>query len=155
TSPKDAYTKAGINLVETDKPIFKKRPKIIKNNQQGAYNQSQKYRMRTNFSKFSDSIEIILNNSSKAYSLIPLPKEARQFFPGFKVKFILETDVGNLSPQVTSAPAGTEYGDLMAGNYIQGGLKEWYDSHSELKNGTTLIISVIEPQKRYSLKINQ
>ena len=56
---------------------------------------------------------------------------------------------------VTSAPAGTKYGDPLAGNYIQGGLKRWFDSHPELKNGTTLIISVIEPKKRYSLKIKE
>jgi len=65
----------------------------------------------------------------------------------------LETDVGLVMTKVTSGPGGTKYGDPVAGNYIQGKLKRWYDSHTELRNGTTLIISIIEPKKRYSLSI--
>jgi len=116
----------------------------------------QEYRTRNVFSKSADKIEIGLNSPSYIkYCVIPFPKETRHLFPGFKEKFELETDVGMVLTKVTSAPAGTKYGDPLAGNYIQGGLKRWFDSHPELKNGTTLIISVIEPKKRYSLKIKE
>jgi len=49
--------------------------------------QMQEYRTRNVFSKSSDKIEIVLNNlhTPKKYSLIPLPKELRHLFPGFKV----------------------------------------------------------------------
>ena len=115
----------------------------------------QEYRTRNVFSKSSDRVEIVLNNlhTPKKYSLIPLPRELRHLFPGFKVKFELETDVGVILTKITSGPGGTKYGDPVAGAYIQGGLKRWYDAHHELKNGTTLIISIIEPQKKYSLSI--
>lgn len=115
----------------------------------------QKYRTRNIFSKSSDKIEIVLNNlhTPKKYALIPLPKELRYLFPGFKVKFELETDIGLILTKVTSGPKGTEYGDPVVGNYIQGNLKRWYEAHPELKNGNTLIISVVEPKKRYSLTI--
>lgn len=100
-------------------------------------------------------MKILLNNAhtAKTYSLIPLPKELRRLFPGFKVEFELESDVGTIVTKVTSAPKGTEHGDPVAGNYIQGGLKRWYDSHPELRNGATLTISIIEPKKKYSLSV--
>lgn len=114
----------------------------------------QEYRARNVFSKSADKIEVNLNAPSYIkYSVIPFPKETRHLFPGFKVKFELETDVGLILTKVTSASAGTKYGDSLAGNYIQGGLKRWFDSHPELKEGATLILSVIEPKKRYSLSI--
>jgi hypothetical protein len=114
----------------------------------------QEYRTRNIFSKSADKIEISLNAPSyRKYAVIPFPKEARHLFPGFKIKFELETDIGVILTKVTSAPGGTKYGDPVAGAYIQGGLKRWYDSHPELKNGSVLLISVIEPKKRYSLSI--
>lgn len=117
--------------------------------------ETQQYRTRNVFSKSADKIEIVLNNlhTPKKYSLIPLPKGLRHLFPGFKVEFEMETDVGLVYTKVTSGPGGTKYGDPVAGAYIQGGLKRWYDSHQELKNGSILIISIIEPKKRYSLSI--
>src|SRR3989338_1388546 len=80
----------------------------------------QEYRTRNVFSKSSDRVEIVLNNlhTPKKYSLIPLPRELRHLFPGFKVKFELETDVGVISTKVTSGRGGTKYGDPTAGAYI-------------------------------------
>ncbi len=117
----------------------------------------QGYRPRNVFSQSSDKVEIALNNlhTPKKYSLVSLPRESRHLFPGFKVEFELETDIGTVITKVTSGPRGTKYGDPIAGAYIQGGLKRWYDAHPELKNGMILVISVVEPQKRYSLSIRQ
>ncbi len=120
-------------------------------------NHVQKPRTRNVIPTYTDRIEIILNNlhTPKTYVLIPLPKEHRCFFPGFKVPFILETDIGEITTKVTSGPKGTKFGDPEAGNYIQGGLKTWYDRHRELKDGDRLIIEVVEPMKKYRLSISK
>jgi len=117
----------------------------------------QEIRTRNVFSKYADRIEIILNNlhTPRKWGLIPLPREYRSFFPGFKVPFILETDIGEITTKVTSDRKGTKIGDAEAGKYIQGGLKPWYDRHRELKGGNILIIEVIEPKKRYRLSISK
>jgi len=104
--------------------------------------------------KTLNSIEITINkiHSPKKYGLINLTKQNRGFFPGYKENFILETDVGEITTRVTSASRpGVQIGDPVEGNYIQGGLKPWYEKHQELKDGDKLIITVIEPKKRYKL----
>ena len=117
----------------------------------------QEMRTRNIFAKTTNRIEIILHNlhTPKRYALIPIPKEYRRFFPGYKVPFALETDIGEIRTKVTSAPRDTEYGDPDAGNYIQGGLKPWYNKHKDLKEGDKLIIEVIEPKKRYRLYVEK
>jgi len=106
-------------------------------------------------SKSGDSIQVSLNkiHTPRTYSLIPFPKEARLFFPGYKVPFIIETDAGNIETHVTSAPKGTVLGDPQAGTYVQGGLKIWYDHHLELSDGAILKITCIDPGRRYRLLI--
>lgn len=46
-------------------------------------------------------VEIVLNASSRKYSLLPLNIDTRGFFPGYKIPFTLETDIGNLEAAVT------------------------------------------------------
>lgn len=115
----------------------------------------QEFRTRNIYSKSTNQIEITLKNlhSSKKYALIRIPKELRYFFPGYKEPFILETDIGEVTTQVTSAPKGVKRGDPEAGQYIQGGLKPWYDKHKELKIESRLVIGVIEPKKIYRLSV--
>ncbi|MBE9501372.1 MAG: hypothetical protein KAX23_04210 [Dehalococcoidia bacterium] len=91
----------------------------------------------------------------RRWALIPIPKDRRRFLPGYKVNFDLLTDVGVISTHVTSAPKGTPIGDLNAGAYIQGGLRQWYQEHPELKDGDKLRIEALEPGKRYRLSIAQ
>lgn len=102
-------------------------------------------------------IEIQLHtiHTPKRYGLIPVRNEVRRFFPGYKVPFLLETDIGEIETQVTSAPQGTQIGNPNAGNYIQGGLKPWYKQHHSLSDGSTLIIEAIEKGKRYRLSIKE
>jgi len=156
-SSDDSYPKAGIKLVEVGKSLLQKRFKVNDNIEEIEVREIKEPIRKNIYSEPTDKINIVLNNlhSAKAYSLIPLPKELRHLFPGFKIEFELETDVGMIITKVTSAPRGTEHGDPVAGNYIQGGLKRWYDSHPELKNGTAFIISVIESKKKYSLSISK
>lgn len=53
-----------------------------------------------------------------------IPKDRRRFFPGFKIPFKLETDIGEIETYVASAPAGTPDGDMDAGVFIQAKLAE-------------------------------
>lgn len=100
-------------------------------------------------------VDIKLSNihTPRKFALIPLPKDKRAFFPGFKMDFVLETDAGEITTRVTSAPKGTPQGDPDAGAYIQGNLRPWYAKHQELRQGDILRIEAVEPYKRYRLSV--
>ena len=101
------------------------------------------------------SIEIELKTiyTPRKFALIPIHKDKRTFFPGYKVNFQLSTDTGTFTTHVTSASRGTPIGDPKAGGYIQGGLRSWYDKHMELKDGARLKIKALHPGKHYELSI--
>ncbi|MCJ7656117.1 MAG: hypothetical protein MUO97_12630 [Dehalococcoidia bacterium] len=103
----------------------------------------------------SKSIEVILNSvhSAREWALIPIPTDKRTFFPGYKVKFELETDVGTITTHITSDVKGTPIGDPRGGKYIQTGLREWFDNHPALKDGAQLRLEALEKGKRYKLSI--
>lgn len=65
----------------------------------------------------------------------------------------METDIGDIRTRVTSGKAGTQKGDPRAGAYVQGGLKEWYNSHQELKVGSKVRFECIEPHEKYRLTV--
>jgi len=94
-----------------------------------------------------------LYDSCRKYVYIPLPKDKRLFFPGYKLNFELVTDIGVLTAHVTSAPNGTPIGDPHAGGHIRGKFGPWYAKHPELRAGTKLRIEALEPRKRYKLSI--
>lgn len=100
-------------------------------------------------------IDIVLNNlhSPQSFGVIPIPKSLRKFFPGYKIYFDLVTDIGPIKTRVTSAPRGTPIGDSLGGAYIQGGLKPWYEKHTELKPGDSLRFESIDAGKKYKLSI--
>lgn len=105
----------------------------------------------------NNTIEILLrNNSPMRYNLIPVQKN-RRFFPGYMIKFILETDIGEIPAKVTSAPKGTKEGDPDGGHYIKSvhrnGLTKWYKQHKNLKLGDKISIKVIEDKQRYKLSV--
>ena len=106
----------------------------------------------TKFSK-KNVIELELYDSSRKYVYIPLPKDKRSFFPGFKLNFELVTDIGVLMAHVTSAPHGPPIGDPHAGGHIRGKFGPWYAKHPELKAGDKLRIEALELGKRYELSI--
>ena len=107
------------------------------------------------FAKNKNVIELKLNASSRKYVYIPLPKDKRLFFPGYKVDFELKTDAGTVIAHVTSEPHGAsvDVGDPQAGTHIRGKFGPWYARHPELKAGDRLRIQVLEPGKRYELSI--
>jgi len=103
--------------------------------------------------KFVD-IEIQNPHTPQWYHLIPIPKRKRRFFPGYKLPFVLETNMGAVRTHVSSAPKGTCIGDPDGGVYIQSRLRNWFDTHRlQLANGATLRIQALEPGKRYKLSI--
>jgi len=101
----------------------------------------------------TEAIEIQLDSlyTARKWALIPIPKDKRTFFPGYKVNFDLETDCGVLTTHVTSAPRGTPYGDPKGGAYIQSKLRPWFDNHPRLRDGAKLRIEALEAGKRYKL----
>ena len=88
------------------------------------------------------------------YHLIPILKRNRRFFPGYRIRFVLETDLGEVETYVTSAPQGTRIGDPDGGAYIQSRLRSWFNAHqSQLANGATFHIEALEAGKRYRLSL--
>ena len=57
--------------------------------------------------------------TQRRWGLIYMPKRVRNFFPGFKIDFILETDTGTITTRRTAGSKVTVQGDPEAGKYIQ------------------------------------
>lgn len=115
-----------------------------------------KGRTEWRMSRDKKELFVILGNphSSIAYSLIPLADSVRMFFPGYKIKFILETVAGDIETRITSAPNGTPVGTAGKGRYIQGGLTDWFRIHKkEIESGLCFRIGQIEKGKRYKLDL--
>ncbi len=101
-----------------------------------------------------DVIEIEIGGESYIkYGVIPIPAKYRHLFPEYKEEFLLETDVGDIKTYVTSGSRDTREGDPEGGRYIKKGLNKWFKAHKELKPGSKVIIEVLEPKKRYRLRV--
>ena len=88
------------------------------------------------------------------YEYLPILQKYRSLFPGFKMPFSLETDIGMIVTGVYSGyPAKWRLGDMNSDASFYKGLDKWFEAHSQLKPGDELIIEAIEPMKRYRLKI--
>ncbi len=85
------------------------------------------------------------------YSLIPVSKDHRDFFPGYKKDFTIKSNVGDLTAHVTSAPRGNKVGDPEAGSYICGGLRQWYDAN-KVKVGDEIVIRQLERHEVYRIR---
>ena len=93
-------------------------------------------------------------HSATAYFLIPLSNSVRTFFPGYKIPFSMVTVSGDIKTRVTSAPRGTLVGAPDKGNYVQGGLADWFSRHKgEIESGLSLRIKQLEKGKRYRLDL--
>ena len=78
-----------------------------------------------------------LSPSWITYGILVIPREHRPKFPGYKVPFIFQTNIGDLIVKVSSAPWNTPIGDSDAGAYITG-MGEYWRRHSELQPGSEL-----------------
>jgi hypothetical protein len=104
--------------------------------------------------KAGDTLELVINTQShRKYALFYIPKNRRRFFPGYKIDFILETDIGEIKTRVSGGRADMPIGDLDGGDYFSAGLREWYNKHPELTIGRKVRFECIEPYKRYRLVI--
>ena len=100
-----------------------------------------------------DELEIVIRSLSFInFHIFRIPKGKRQFFPGFRVPFTLETDIGERQTYVVSAKAGTKVGDPNAGDYFQANLAQWYRQHPTIRVGDKVKITAIEPMKKYRLE---
>lgn len=100
-----------------------------------------------------DTLEVIIRNPTFInFHLFMIPKGRRSFFPGYRMPFTLEADIGEIKTYVTSARKGTQVGDPDAGAYIQRNLVEWYRRHPTIKVGDKVAFRVIEPGKKYRLE---
>jgi len=88
-------------------------------------------------------IELELKPYMIEYRRLFVPKEKRAIFPDYGGHLELETDVGTVKTMFEE------------GGYIWTGTGKWFGAHPELKAGDKVIIEVIEPMKRYRLKIAQ
>jgi hypothetical protein len=98
-------------------------------------------------------LEVMVQNPSFIKYHLFYVKGSRRFFPGFKIPFKLETDIGEVETYVSSDRAGTPVGDPDAGTYIQANLAEWYRRHPTIKVGDKVIFETIEPGKKYRLSM--
>lgn len=97
-------------------------------------------------------LEIVLGSKFKRkVASLYIPKNFRRFFPGYKVNFVVQTDIGEIITTVTSAKAGTAIGDPDGGRYIQAGLRAWFEKHQDVGAGSKICFECIEPNKRYRL----
>jgi hypothetical protein len=95
-------------------------------------------------------IEVKLTKSAIKYALIDVPRKHRHLFPGYKIPFVLETNVGEIETHVAGGHATDKEGDPSAGSYFTKGLREWF-KRNDVKEGDTVVIELVEPHKRYKL----
>lgn len=95
-------------------------------------------------------IEKKLPQASLDYKFIGVPREFRNLFPGYKIPFILETNVGELETYIVG-DSSSKIGDGAAGTFISKGMTKWFKHNSDIKPGDKVVIEVIDPGKRYKL----
>jgi hypothetical protein len=104
------------------------------------------------YSSATSELEIEIKSSNIKNGHLRIPKSSRRFFPGYKIPFDLETDIGPFKTWVSYAH-GAKVGDLEKGRVIRAKLRKWYKKHTTIKVGDKVIIKAIEPMKKYRLEI--
>ncbi len=84
-------------------------------------------------------------SSTERYKRINIPEDVRHLFPEDKVPFLIETDIGTFSVCVKRHENTPSHIHLRRTN--------WFKAHPELKAGDKVAIEVIEPMKKYRLKV--
>lgn len=92
----------------------------------------------------------------RAYNVITFPPGHRRFFPGYKIPFIFQTDIGEIETHVSSGTQKAQQGDPDEGKYIARNLKPWIRRHfKEIEAGNLITIESIEPGRTYRLSVNR
>lgn len=92
----------------------------------------------------TSAFEITLQPAYIKYHYIHIPAARKDLFPGSDTTLELKTDIGDIEAGFYIGPYGLGF---------QKGLAKWFRAHPELKVADKLVIEVIEPMKRYRLKI--
>jgi len=98
----------------------------------------------------TQKIEITLPKYAIKYKVLNIPKKFRLLFPGYKVPFTLETNIGEIVTSIVGGSSATKKGDPAAGSYFHKGLSKWF-THNDVKEGDIVVIEIVEPHKRYKL----
>jgi len=101
--------------------------------------------------KLGEEFDVSLKTAAAVkYTLIPLPREARQHFPGYRVPFTIKYGDKEIVTHVASASKGTEVGAL-AGTFISKGMRQLYEDHPEIKQTRELRFRAVNPGKVYEV----
>ena len=112
-------------------------------------------------------VELKIVPSDREYNIVHVTKETRGLFPGYKVQFVLETDVKPFVMHLTGGNVSYEVGDEEGGylchprpneieerflpkvpdaNTREGSFKQFYDAHSELKPDDYVKVFRVNPE---------
>ena len=111
-------------------------------------------------------VELKIAPKDREYNIIHVTKETKGFFPGYKVQFVLDTDIKPFVMHLTGANNGTTIGDD-EGGYLchprpseinpsmltrvpdadkrDGSFKQFYDAHPRLQGGDYVKIFRLTP----------
>jgi phosphopantothenoylcysteine decarboxylase/phosphopantothenate--cysteine ligase len=95
-------------------------------------------------SKRIESLPLTPNRIQK--HIIAISRKDSGIFPPPPAQFTLETDLGGIETRAHHLYGEEDY-------RISASLEKWFRAHPELKTGDKLEMAVIEPMKRYSLRI--
>lgn len=105
--------------------------------------------------RIANSISITVKRSY-INGYVRIFRRNRHLFPGFRVPFDLETDIGTFPVRVLDSGASVPVRQLREGTQNPDaeihGLREWFEAHPQINVGDKLVVEVIEPMKRYRLK---
>jgi len=91
-----------------------------------------------------NSVEITLPPASIKYRYIHIPAARKDLFPSSETTLELDTDIGVIEAGYYTGPYGSGFAK---------GLPKWFKAHPKLKVGNKLLVTVIEPLKKYRLEI--
>ena len=116
----------------------------------------------------ANSVKLKIIPSNIKYGIIELNNETREFFPGYRKQFILQTDIRLFVMHLSGSEKGTEIGSVYGGylshprprdikekffrqipdcrHHIKGSFKRWYDEHPEIESEHYIRIYKLEEE---------
>jgi hypothetical protein len=105
-------------------------------------------------------LELVLlaenERSWREHGVLPVPAKFREFFPGYKVDFVLQINGERFKTKMSSAKAGTPIGHPTASNYLYAKqMFEWLlKTHSDIKANNRLVFERLE-EGLYKMEISK
>jgi len=95
------------------------------------------------------TFDLNLNPTSHQYNYMPVKKDNRKFFPGFKIPFQLEFDDQNIETAIVSSVNKNPVIGSLDGSYFSRNVNKIYQAHPELVETKKMTIEVITPGEIY------